>query len=121
MYARQDVFTSSAESAIIRMSVHARERMMTKIEETTVKHISIKTVRHSTTGLLVASSDELPGLSVHGRSQDELDERMPVAIRALLEAMGQEVVSLEPVASKAIAPAGFVQLARDFDARVRHA
>ena len=93
---------------------------MTKIQDTHIKHISIKTLQHAATGLLVASSDDMPGLCVHGRNEDELNKRVPVAIRALLEAMGQEVVSLEPVASKISAPVGFVPLPRNFDAKVRH-
>jgi hypothetical protein len=38
------------------------------------------------TGLLLATSEELRGLYVHGRNNDELWERIPVAIRAILDA-----------------------------------
>jgi predicted RNase H-like HicB family nuclease len=51
----------------------------------------VETVEHRETGLLVAMSDDLPGLYVHGRSEEELEERIPVAIKALLEAQGLKV------------------------------
>ena len=51
----------------------------------------IDAVAHRETGLIVAFSDDLPGLYVHGRSEEELRERIPEAIRALLEAQGESV------------------------------
>ena len=60
---------------------------------TEIKHISIQTLRHAKTGMLVAVSADMSGLCVHGRNDDELTERIPVAIRTLLEASGKNVVS----------------------------
>jgi predicted RNase H-like HicB family nuclease len=51
----------------------------------------VETIEHRETGLYVAVSDDLPGLYVHGRSERELEERVPVAIKALLEAAGDNV------------------------------
>jgi hypothetical protein len=50
--------------------------------------ITIRTLRHVETGLLLAISDEMKGLYVHARSEKDLWERIPIAIRAILEADG---------------------------------
>jgi hypothetical protein len=81
------------------------------------KRITIKTVRHKTTGLLVAMSDEMKGLYVHARSEDELLERIPVAIRAILEADGCRVISVSEVEIPIEAQVGFIPGERKFDAR----
>jgi predicted RNase H-like HicB family nuclease len=51
----------------------------------------VRTVVHRDTGLRLAISDDLPGLYVHGQSDEELEELVPQAIRALLEASGEKV------------------------------
>lgn len=51
----------------------------------------VETITNVKTGLLIAISEDLPGLYVHGRSQEELDERVPIAIKALVEAQGEKV------------------------------
>jgi hypothetical protein len=58
------------------------------------KTVKINVITHRKTGLLVARSDDLPGLMVHGRSDEELDERIPDAIRALMEAQGERVADV---------------------------
>lgn len=55
------------------------------------KRWTVETIKHRKTGLKVAVSDDLPGLYVHGRSDEELFERIPIAIKAMLEASGEEV------------------------------
>ena len=60
-------------------------------------NIRFEFLKHKTGGLLVAISRDLDGLLVHGRSQQELRERAPGAIRALLEAQGKQVISIEEV------------------------
>jgi len=85
------------------------------------KHISIKTLRHSKTGLMVAVSADMVGLCVHGRNDEELMERIPVAIRALLEASGNEVVSVSAIAPHPNVPKDFVPVSPDYNAQVRHA
>jgi hypothetical protein len=81
------------------------------------KRITIKTVRHKTTGLLVAMSDEMKGLYVHARSEKELLERIPVAIRAILEANGCRVISVYEVEIPSESLGGFIPSERKFDAR----
>lgn len=59
--------------------------------------ITIDIVRHSTTGMYLAMSDDLRGLYVHARSLQSLNERIPIAIKDILEAQGNEAVSVVPV------------------------
>lgn len=67
------------------------------------RFLRINVVTHRKAGLLVAMSDDLRGLIVHGRSDEELDERLPEAIRTLMEAQGHCVVEVskaeEPVSN----------------------
>ena len=56
--------------------------------------ITIDVFRYEDTGLLMAVSDELKGLMVHGRNERELNRRIPQAIRAIFEAEGKEVYKL---------------------------
>lgn len=55
----------------------------------------IRLLKHKTTDLMLAVSDDLTGLMVPGRSEEEVVERLPRAIRELLEADGKEVASIE--------------------------
>jgi hypothetical protein len=50
--------------------------------------IDIVLLRHAKSDLLVAYSDDVPGLLVSGRSEAEIDEKLPGAIREILEAQG---------------------------------
>jgi hypothetical protein len=59
--------------------------------------LKIDVVEHRKTGLMVAISKDLPGLTVHGRNEEELDERVPEAIRSMLEAQGHTVESVVKV------------------------
>lgn len=59
-----------------------------------VQVIHVHVLKHQDTGLLMAVSDDLPGLIVHGRSEAELETRIPNAIRDLLEASGGYVESV---------------------------
>ena len=80
------------------------------------KFIRISIVVHKRTGLLVAFSDDLKGLYVHARDDDELRERIPVAIRAILEAKGHQVLELEEIAPDTASDTGFIATQRTFDA-----
>ena len=59
-----------------------------------VRRICISVMRHRTTGLLIASSHDMSGLLVSGRTEDELKERIPLVVRSLLEAQGCNVLSV---------------------------
>ncbi len=52
------------------------------------KTIRIKVLEHQRTDLLMAFSPDMPGLVVHGRSAGELEEKIPGALKDLLEAQG---------------------------------
>jgi hypothetical protein len=83
-----------------------------------VKHklVATRSIPHPGTGLIVAISDDMQGLYVHARSQADLLERTPVAIRDILEADGYRVLDLSKAGSPAEAGAGFVPALRRFQA-----
>lgn len=59
--------------------------------------IRIRLLRHDKTGLFMAVSQDLKGLVVHGKSVEEIDERLPSIVRDLLEADGHSVANVELV------------------------
>ena len=65
------------------------------------KTIRIRLLKHKDTDLLMAVSDELRGLVLHGRSVDEIERRLPAAIGDLLRAEGFDVVSMSLMVDKA--------------------
>ena len=69
------------------------------------------------TGLLLAVSDDLKGLYVHGRIIQELYERIPIAIKDLLEANGEGIFEVSLIDSDAVLT-GFVPPRLAFDARL---
>ncbi len=60
----------------------------------TDRHIAVEVMTLKDTGLMVAVSDDLPGLLVHGRSLEDLEQRLPVVIRELLEAQDAQKVKV---------------------------
>lgn len=81
------------------------------------KLINIDILRHGENGLYVAFSDDLRGLYVHGRTVAELNERIPVAIRDILEASGRKVESVTPVDEDGLESTGFDPTHRRFQMR----
>lgn len=79
------------------------------------KIININTLEHRDTGLLIATSPDLKGLYVHGRTREELNRRIPQVIRDLLEASGLKVDRVLPLIDEPEAP-GFVQAPHRFQA-----
>jgi hypothetical protein len=71
------------------------------------KTIRVTLRKHDTSPLLAATSDDLPGLTVFGRTRQEIAEKLPVAIRELLEAMGYQVKAVTAVADERMSRAGF--------------
>ena len=65
----------------------------TEISEKTIR---IKLVENRQLGLFVAVTQNLEGLYVSGRSEDEVAGRLPQVLRMLLEARGR-VVSLAQI------------------------
>jgi hypothetical protein len=78
--------------------------------------ITIKVIRHNGTDLLVALSDELRGLYVHARQEHELRERIPIAIRDILEADGFRVVDVSEIDIPPEVSAGFAPALRKYEA-----
>lgn len=70
--------------------------------------ININVVRHATTGMLVAISDDMRGLIVHARSKAELERRLPLAMTEMLEAEGYRVISITTTAEPDDVPVEFV-------------
>jgi hypothetical protein len=56
---------------------------------------------------MAAISPELRGLVLHGRSEDEIERKLPVAVRELLEAEGNQIVSLTVERDDRFANSGF--------------
>ena len=67
---------------------------MTKSDGVVTDLIRIQVSEHAKTHLLVATSDNLPGLVLAARSIEQLEEEFPGAIREVLEAMGKVVISV---------------------------
>lgn len=56
--------------------------------------IRIRVAKHKDTGLLMAMSDDLYGLTIHARTAEEIRSQLAGAIRELLEAQGHTVISV---------------------------
>src|SRR5262245_24309424 len=80
------------------------------------KLITIQTIRHRETGLLIAMSDEMKGLYVHARTEADLLERIPITIRAILEADGYDVLEISEADTSSKITASFVPALRKFEA-----
>jgi hypothetical protein len=61
---------------------------------TVTRDFTVEIVRYVKSDLLMAFSAELPGLLVPARSEEQLDQRLPGAIRELLEAQGNTDITL---------------------------
>ena len=60
-----------------------------------IEKLPIHVLRHKSTGLLAAVSDDLLGLNVIGRTIEEIIDELPVCLEALLsKAKGAEVCVL---------------------------
>ena len=69
--------------------------------------IRITLRRHDATGLLAATSEDLIGLVVFGRTADEIAAKLPSVIRELLEASGYEVNAVTATPDDRVSQAGF--------------
>ena len=58
------------------------------------RFISVKIVRHKTTGLMVGISEDLKGLMIAGHTEAEIEAKIPDAVKDLLEASGERVISV---------------------------
>jgi hypothetical protein len=72
---------------------------------TAQKLFQIEVRRYRDSDLLLATSDDLRGLNVVGRTDQEIELRVPGSVRELLEAQGHSVVD---VAAERSDRSGFV-------------
>ena len=66
---------------------------------------------HKGTGLIASYSDDLPGLMVVARTEEEISRNLPSAVRELLEAQGLQIIKLYTVPSgepSEFGPPGFI-------------
>lgn len=68
--------------------------------------IDVVVYRHAETGMMVAVSPDMPGMYVHGDTDEEINQRVPQAIRALVEADKKRA---EVRAANLSPPAGFAK------------
>lgn len=85
------------------------------------KQIRIMILRHKNTDLLLAVSEDLRGLMVPARSEEDLLAKIPAAIQELLEAEGNSVISIDPVREDPDFPADFIPPAYITDAHLSEA
>lgn len=90
-------------------------------EQMNVVHFEIKFVRHTQTGLIVAYSPDHAGVMIHGRTFGEVKQRIPEAVRAIFEAEGKEIISIEEDADGETAGSGFMPSSARFHASLSHA
>jgi len=57
----------------------------------------INLVQHDKTGLLAATCQNLPGLLVTGKTEEEIITKLPAIVKMLLAAQGEEVAYVEVV------------------------
>jgi hypothetical protein len=81
------------------------------------KRINIEIKRHRETGMYLAYSDDMKGLYVHARTLEELNARIPVAIKDIYEASGHPVAFVEPIQDDEPADFGFEPTRRSYLAR----
>jgi hypothetical protein len=67
---------------------------MTSAHEIVTRLVNIRIVQYRNSDLLVALSDDLKGLMVPGRSEQEIANKVPDAVREIFEAQGFRVVSV---------------------------
>jgi hypothetical protein len=60
-----------------------------------------------TANLFVATSEDLHGLVVFGKIVEEIADKLPIAIREILEASGYKVLSVTAIRDERISRAGF--------------
>lgn len=77
-----------------------------------MQEIQVTVHQHRSTGLLVALSKDLPGLSIAGHTIDEIESELEPVVRALLEARGEKVEVLTVLPAQMQDPSGFVSDAR---------
>jgi hypothetical protein len=80
-------------------------------DELLEKLIRITMFAHKKVGLLMATSDDLPGFNLLGQSEEEIERKLPAAVRDFLEMSGYKIVRFDLMRDKrleAFLPAAFV-------------
>lgn len=71
------------------------------------REFRIEVVRNKNTDLLIGMSPDHKGFYVTARSEEELERKLPTAIRELMEAEGHRNVRVETVSDEGLSEAGF--------------
>lgn len=76
----------------------------------TARIITVDILRHKGSDLHMGISEDMKGLYVHGRSIEEVESRVPAAIKEILEAEGKTGVQVLPVEDlrRETVPAAFI-------------
>ncbi|QIB36928.1 DUF1902 domain-containing protein [Rhizobium oryzihabitans] len=77
--------------------------------------IEIDVKQHKETGMMIATSKQVRGLFVHGDTMEELNDRIPEAIVALMEAKGHKNVIVRPAEEVSLESIGFETQTRRFE------
>jgi hypothetical protein len=85
--------------------------------ESVTRTIKVTIMQHLDTSLLIATSDDLKGLFLAGHSEAAIGDQLPDAVRMLLEAEGNNVLSLATARDSTGLPGSFS--GRDFIASVQ--
>lgn len=73
-----------------------------------MQEIRVRVLQHRSTGLLVAISDDLPGLSIAAKTIEEIESELAPVVRGLLEAQGERVGTLTVSPPQPYGASGFV-------------
>lgn len=82
--------------------------------------IKVDIVTHAKTGLFVATSEDLPGLYAHGRTMEDLERNISIAIKDIMEETLKKKVTVSKVGG-APASAAFMPTAMRFSTSQREA
>jgi hypothetical protein len=77
-------------------------------EQAVTRDFTIEIVRYAKTDLLMAFSNELPGLLVAARGEEQLDQRLIGAVRELLEAQGATNICVSLKSEPSDLPSDFI-------------
>jgi hypothetical protein len=74
-----------------------------RMPQSVVREFRVHIAVHQPTGMRVGLSDDLPGLLIHGRSDDDIIAKAPGAVREILEAQGHRIAGVTALPESALA------------------
>lgn len=85
------------------------------------RDIEVLVLQRKKSDLLIAYSDDLPGLLVTGRTIEELEDRIPRAVKEILEAQGHVVLRVTTKSDRSQIPSDFGPAGYTANAVYQHA